>query len=244
MTPPGSACPFTLAEYRSLIRLAGERLSFRDFERFDGDNQIIWRHDVEYSLQEMDTLARIDCDERIPAVLFVQVRSPFYNGLSAYARSLFRDWLAGGLRIGLHFDWEYFADDLENIERHLAAERGKVEDLIGSPVRCFSYHNPTEAVLSFTGDMAGMINAYHPRFFLGEGVHYISDSNGRWRMRNLREVLSDPAVTRLQVNLHDTWWTDERVPQIAKIDKAFAADAQWKSAFYRKHANVIVDQVI
>jgi hypothetical protein len=244
MTSPARPCPFTLAEYRSLIRLAGERFSFRDFENFDGDNQILWRHDVEYSLHEMDKIARIDCEERIPAVLFVQVRSPFYNGLSAYARRLFRDWLAGGLRIGLHFDWEYFADDLDHIDRHLSTERAKVEDLLGIPVRCFSYHNPTESVLSYTDDMAGMINAYHPRFFLGEGVHYISDSNGRWRTRNLRDVLSDPAVARLQVNLHDTWWTEDRVPQIAKIDKAFAADAQWKSAFYRTHANVIVDQVI
>ncbi len=244
MTAASHPCPFTLAEYRALVQLAKRRFSFRDFETFDGDHQIIWRHDVEYSLQQMDNLARIDCEERIPAVMFAQVRSPFYNGLSDYARRLFRGWLDGGLRIGLHFDWEFFAQDQTGIERHLQDEREKVEDLIGAPVRCFSYHNPTEAVLAFTEDMAGMINAYSPRFFLGHGVHYVSDSNGRWRNRNLREVLSDPAVTRLQVNLHDTWWTEDRVPQVTKIENAFAADAQWKSAFYRQQATIIVDWVI
>lgn len=244
MTVASQPCPFTLAEYRSLIRLAKERFSFRDYATFDADHQIIWRHDVEYSLQEMDKLARIDADEQIPAVMFVQLRSPFYNGLSAYARDLFRGWIAGGLRIGLHFDWEYFADDLDHLERHVADERAKIEDLAGVEIRCFSYHNPTDVVLAYTADMAGMINAYQPRFFLGDGVHYVSDSNGRWRARNLRDVLCDPAVTRLQVNLHDTWWTEDRIPQIAKIDSAFTAEAQWKMAFYRKHAHIIVDWVI
>jgi hypothetical protein len=92
--------------------------------------------------------------------------------------------------------------------------------------------------------MAGMINAYHPRFLNQSGTRYVSDSNGRWRDKNLREILGDATITKLQVNLHDTWWSDDRIPQIAKIDNAFVADAAWKSRFYRDQAAIIVDWIV
>ena len=244
MTIPSPECPFTLTTYRSLVRLAKDRFTFCDFETFEEPRRIIWRHDLDISLHEMDVLARIDIEEGISSVIFVQVRSPFYNGLSDQARALFTEWLAGGLRIGLHFDWQFFMRDLARVEDHLGREKALLEDLIDREVRCFSYHNPTDVILAYQDDMAGMVNAYHPRFFNYPGVRYISDSNGRWRDRNLREVLLDPAIERLQVNLHDTWWTEDRIPQVAKIDKAFLADATWKSTFYRDHANVVIDWVI
>jgi len=244
MNTETSLCPFTLTEYRSLVRLAKQRFRFCAFDRFAGEHAIIWRHDVEYSLQEMDNIARIDIEEGIVATMYVQVRSPFYNALSDRARQLFATWLAGGLRIGLHFDWEFIRDDFGNLERYLTADRKVLEALLGVPVTSFSYHNPTDVVLAYKDDMAGMINAYHPRFFNDEGVRYISDSNGRWRDRNLREVLSDESITKLQVNIHDTWWTEDRVPQVDKITNAFLAEAEWKTQFYRNGANIIVDWVI
>ncbi len=237
-------CPFTLQEYRSLIRLAKQRYRFVDFDTFAGENEIIWRHDVEYSLHEMHRMAEADLQEGIVSVLFVQIRSPFYNGLSAYAKSLFSEWIAGGLRIGLHFDWEFFRNDLKNLERHVRSEKEILEQLISTEITSFSYHNPNDEILAYSHDMAGMMNAYHPRFFNSNGVHYISDSNGRWRSRNLREVLSDPGITRLQVNLHDSWWCEDRIPQIDKLQQAWNGDAAWKMEFYRRTAAIIVDRVI
>lgn len=244
MTTTTHECPFTLSEYRALIQLAKQRFTFCDLHDFDGPNRILWRHDLEYSLREMDRIAQIDADERVRTVIYAQLRSPFYNAFSNYARRLLLDWISKGLTVGLHFDWEFFAGDLSRLEAHLRAEKARLEDLIGVPVTSFSYHNPNPEMLGHGGHMAGMLNAYGPGFFNTEGVNYISDSNGRWRSRNLREVLSDPAVTRLQVNLHDTWWCDDRIPQILKVENAFRADAEWKIKFYRDHAHIIVDKVL
>src|SRR5437773_437730 len=99
MTPPAHQCPFTLSEYRALLQIAKQRYRFCDFEDFDreGANRILWRHDLEYSLQEMDSLAQIDSQEAIVSVIFVQLRSPFYNALSIRARKLFAGWMANGL---------------------------------------------------------------------------------------------------------------------------------------------------
>lgn len=236
--------PFTLVEYRSLIRFAKERYTFCLFDVFDGDRKIIWRHDLEYSLHEMQKLAAIDGEEGIGSIVFVQLRSPFYNAFSSYAKRLVADWVSSGLTIGLHFDWEFFRDDLVNIEAHLRSEREKLEELSGTAITTFSYHSPSDLILRYDQDMAGMINAYHQRFMTHHNnTRYISDSNGRWRDKNLREVLGDREITKLQVNLHDTWWTDERIPQIAKLDKAFLADAAWKSRFYRDHALIVVDSI-
>lgn len=236
--------PFTLAEYRDLVRLAKSRFTFCDFETFDGLDRIIWRHDLEYSLHQADTLAQIDAEEGIPSVVFIQLRSPFYNAFSSYAKSLFADWHAKGLTLGVHFDWEFFADDLEHIERHVRSEKEKLEELTGAEIRSFSYHNPNERILAYGSHMAGMVNAYHPSFYKVPGVRYISDSNGRYRKENLRAVLNDTSIRRLQVNLHDTWWCEDRVTQIEKLENAFRADAEWKIKFYRDHAGIIVDWVI
>jgi hypothetical protein len=54
----------------------------------------------------------------------------------------------------------------------------------------------------------------------------------------------ESGIRKLQVNPHDTWWSEDRIPQIAKIDNAFAADAAWTSKFYRDQASIIVDWIV
>jgi len=235
---------FTLSEYQSLIRLAKERFTFCNYNEFSGSNKIIWRHDLEYSLQEMHNLAKIDIEEGIPSVVFVQIRSAFFNSLSKRAKEMFDEWIAGGLEIGLHFDWEYYSADLSSLEKNIEKDKKILEEFIGFKIKSFSYHNPNDTILKYRGHYAGMLNAYGPEFFLSEDVFYISDSNGRWRNRSLRQILSDQDINKLQVNLHDTWWSEDNIKQISKLDKAFEAEAKWKSNYYRNLAAVIVDEIL
>jgi len=65
-------CPFTLSEYRRLIRLAKERflpIGYGEYQQHD--SFVIWRHDVEYCVPEMSVLAKIDADEGLKSTFFV-----------------------------------------------------------------------------------------------------------------------------------------------------------------------------
>ena len=240
-----SNCPFTLTEYRELLRLAKRRFpvigypEYRQHERF-----VIWRHDVEYSVPEMSVLARIDAEEGVRSTFFVQLHSEFYHFWERETADHIRQWVAWGHALGLHFDCGYFGDSVfAEIESKILFEKKLLEDTFGTPIESFSYHNPDSRNLRHQTDYGGLVNAYNADFFNGP-ITYVSDSNGRWRERTVRDVLEDPKTTKAQVNTHDTWWTDERIPQIEKLEAAFLRDARHRIASYRKRANIVVTDVI
>jgi hypothetical protein len=242
---PNTNCPFTLTEYRALVRLAKERFPIAGYDDYRGlDSFVIWRHDVEYSVPEMSVLAAIDAEEGVRSTLFVQLHSELYNFWEPDTVRRVREWIAWGHAVGLHFDPGYHeASDPADFERLILLEKGLLEEIYETPVACFAYHNPNAESLAYRGDYAGLVNAYNDDFS-GGSVVYVSDSNGRWRERTIRDVLEDPATDRAQVNTHDTWWTDRRIPQIAKLEDAIMRDARQKIENYRSYANVVVDDVI
>jgi len=238
-------CPFTLSEYRQLIRLAKERFAlvgyaeYRQSERF-----IIWRHDVEYCVPEMSVLAKIDAEEGIKSTFFVQLHSDLYNFWDADTVRQIKQWVAWGHELGLHFDCGYYGDEIfERIEKTIEFEKNLLEDIYGAQIFSFSYHNPNPTSLKYQDNYAGLVNAYNKDFFNGP-ILYVSDSNGRWREQTIRDVLTDPQTTKAQVNTHDTWWTDERIPQIQKLEAAILNGARQKITNYRAYANVVVDDII
>ena len=228
-----------------MIRLAKERFpligyaEYKQHERF-----VIWRHDVEYCVPEMSVLAQIDADEGIKSTFFVQLHSELYNFWDADTVRQIKQWVGWGHQLGLHFDCGYYGDEIfERIEETIEFEKNLLEEIYGAQIRSFSYHNPNSESLKYQGDYAGLVNAYNKDFFHGP-IAYVSDSNGRWREQTIRDVLTDPRMTKAQVNTHDTWWTDERIPQIQKLEAAILNGARQKITNYRGYANVVVDDII
>lgn len=238
-------CPFTLTEYRSLLRLAKGRFPIAGYDDYGKlDSFVIWRHDVEYSVPEMSVLAEIDAEEGVRSTLFVQLHSELYNFWESETVARIRQWAAWGHALGLHFDLGYHGSPgSAQIERLVLREKELLEQIYETPIMCFAYHNPDAESLSYRENYGGLVNAYNDDFFSGS-ITYVSDSNGRWRERTIRDVLEAPETAKAQVNTHDTWWTDERIPQIAKLEGAIMRDAQRKMDNYRSYANVVVDDVI
>ncbi len=238
-------CPFTLTEYRQLIRLAKDRFpligygEYKQHERF-----VIWRHDVEYCVREMSVLARIDAEEGIKSTFFVQLHSELYNFWDQDTVNQIRQWVASGHELGLHFDCGYFGHEIfAEIEETILFEKNLLEKIYGTVISSFSYHNPNTTSLRYQDNYGGLVNAYNKDFFNGP-ITYVSDSNGRWREKTIRDVLENPHTTRAQINTHDTWWTDARIPQIAKLEAAIIGGAKQKIDNYRGYANVVVEDII
>ena len=90
--------------------------------------------------------------------------------------------------------------------KKLLDEKSMMEDLFGTSVNMFSFHNPEEGNwISCTDDeIGGMVNSYGS--FLKENYEYISDSNGYWRFERLTDFL-DRKHESIQMLLHPGWWT-------------------------------------
>ena len=238
-------CPFTLTEYRSLIQLAKKRFPFIGYAEYKKHKSfILWRHDVEYNIDEMNVLAKIDFEEGIKSTLYVQLHSICYNFWDKENSDIFKKWVSWGHEIGLHFDCGFHENISEsNIAGLIEYEKLILEKEFLVKIDSFSFHNPNPEILKFKDNYAGLINAYNDDIFNGD-IIYVSDSNGRWREKTIRDVLEDKNVKKVQVNTHDTWWTEQRIPQIQKLENAFRREAEKKIKDYRDNAIITVDSII
>lgn len=211
---------FTRANYRRLIRLAGDRYRFRTFTSFDrAERFVLWRHDVDHSPHGALRLARIEAEEGVTATYFFHLHNSFYNLLEPEIARRVREILALGHSVGLHFDSHFY--DIEraaDLEKHLRFERTVLEELVGAVVPVFSFHVSTPFTMGCRAwEYGGMIHV-HAAYFQDE-VGYCSDSNGIWRHRRLEEVLRAGEDERLQVLTHPAWWQEEPMAPRDRIQR-------------------------
>jgi hypothetical protein len=113
----------------------------------------------------------------------------------------------------------------------LEADKELLERTFGVPVRAFSVHNPELVGWADERDtIAGMVNAYGPA--LRERFSYVSDSNGIWRHRRLRDVLEAGTEQRLHVLTHPAWWTPEALAPRARVQRCLDGRAQAAARLY------------
>ena len=201
---------FTLAEFEKLLRLASNHFKFKKYtDPRSNENSILWRHDIDFSLEQAVKLAKIESNHQIQSTYFIHLHSEFYNALDLGSLALIKEIVSYGHALGLHFDIAYYnLQSLKQLNYWLLFEKNILESLFEQEISVFSFHNTSEYSMSFEDEIyAGMINTYS-HYFKNQ-VHYCSDSNGHWRYRKLLDVLSDPSITQLQVLTHPEWWTTE-----------------------------------
>ena len=204
---------FTRAEYRRLLRLVKTKWPFQVYGELDrGSRFVLWRHDVDFSLHSALALARIEAEEGVRSTFFLHLHSQFYNLLEPGMRTLAREIISLGHHIGLHFDSHYHGVSSENgLDEPILWEASILERMIASDIRVFSFHNTTPFTMSCQDETyGGLINTY-AAYFQRE-VAYVSDSNGYWRNRTLRDVVENDSADRLQVLTHPGWWQEQWMP--------------------------------
>jgi hypothetical protein len=208
---------FTVERYRSLLGVAKQkyRVAFYDDIPW-GSKFLLWRHDLDYSINRAAALAEIEAEEGIRATYFVNPGSEFYNPFEPTQARLLKHILGLGHRLGLHFDASLH--DVQNeriLDEKIAQERRWLEDALGTP-DAFSFHNPMASHLVYDAESYGGLQNCYSRRFKAE-VGYCSDSNGYWRFRRLHDVLSDATDPCLQVLTHPGWWQAEPMPPRQRI---------------------------
>ncbi len=224
---------FTEENYRRLLALAQRRYIFISYpQHAQPGRNILWRHDVDYSIHRALALARIEHEAGVKATYFIYPHCSFYNLFEWEVASRVREIIALGHDIGLHADHgflaDYFSDD-EQREAFLRREKAFMEELFGQKLVAVSFHQPelrnklgeTDATYS------GMINTYSAEIF--SRYSYCSDSNGHWRYRRLEEVLLDERIENLQILTHPAWWTPEVLAPAKRIMRCL--DGREKAAW-------------
>ncbi len=218
---------FTEVNYRKLLRAANASYTFVTYEAIPWDSRfILWRHDLDYSINRALSLACIEAEENVTATYFVNPHSEYYNPFEPEQANLLKHILSLGHRLGLHFDATFFnIQNEEQLHSRVAQEGSWLEEVFGVRPDAFSFHNPgVENLQCDANHYGGLVNCYSKRF--KTEVSYCSDSNGYWRFRRLHDVLSEGTDPCLQVLTHPGWWQRKPMPPRQRIFRAILGRAQ------------------
>lgn len=234
---------FTDRNFRRLLRRArsgGYRFIGYEQYREPGRN-LLWRHDLDFSVHRAATLAEAEAEEGVRATYFLWLHSPAYSLLeAAVAARVFRI-IELGHHLGLHFDPLFYAppNPVRPLEEALRLEKKLLEDLFGREIKVFSWHNPAAAGLldDRQTHLGGLINAYAED--LAADYRYCSDSYGFWRFTPLDELLAEGGPERLQVLTHPENWSPEPLTPRGRIQRCFdgraARQAEAYDRFLQEH---------
>ncbi len=208
---------FTLSNYRKALKsIQKNKISFYK-ENFISDKFILWRHDVDLSLNSAFQIATLEKEESIYSTFFLRFNSRFYNIFEEESIKIINNIFSLGHEIGLHFDPNlYDIKSKIDLEEKLAFEKNILENLFNIKIKVFSFHNPTTFNIPKDYKLAGMINTYAEYFQMN--VKYCSDSNGYWRFESLEDVLNGD-FDKLQILTHPGWWQEKEIPPQKRIKK-------------------------
>ncbi len=209
---------FTEAHYRKLLCAAKAAYRFTTYDAIPwGTPFVLWRHDIDCSINRAAALACIEAEEGISATYFVNPRSEYYNPFEPSQSRQLKYILGMGHRLGLHFDATYH-DIQDEAQLHIKVEQECrwLEEAFNVRPTAFSFHNPSAVHLQCDADSyGGLISCYSRRF--RADITYCSDSNGYWRFRRLYEVLTEAKEPCLQVLTHPEWWQKRPMPPRQRI---------------------------
>ena len=141
---------FTIEHYRQLLRLAKSGWQIATYEDIRWSQRfLLWRHDLDYSLNRSLALAQIESEEAVNATYFVNPHSEFYNLAEVGQHKTIKKILSLGHNLGLHFDASFYDIKSEkSLDKLVATETAYLSELFGQKPVAFSFHNPDASHLA------------------------------------------------------------------------------------------------
>ncbi|MDY6037706.1 MAG: hypothetical protein SPI74_01705 [Eubacterium sp.] len=206
---------FTHSWYRNIIELAKKQgYSFCDYSNYNRNKQeIILRHDVDFSLKKAVEMAQIESELGISSTYFILMFTNFYNIGGKKERNLIKELSALGHNVGLHFDDTVYCSETDrrsfDYSKAITQEAKILSDIIGKPVRFMSMHRPDKVTLDMNINLGSIINAYDKVFFSYD-IKYVSDSRRHWR-EDLDEIIKNKSFDKIQMLVHPFWYCEKEM---------------------------------
>jgi hypothetical protein len=226
---------FTLENYKRLLYIALQKgFIFSDYDLDSGMDrkEIVWRHDVEFSLHRAYKIAVIEKELGIKAHYFFHLNNQYYNMMEKEVFLLVRKIVALGHYCGLHFDTHFWGiRNEDHLTECLLRDKRILEDYFLMEIRSFSFHNTNPNLLSLDAlYYAGMLNVYSKA--VRDKYRYCTDSTGIWRYERLEDVLLDNSIQYLQVLTHDGMWQDEALSPRQRVLRCIEMRAMRRIEYY------------
>lgn len=172
---------FTYSWYREFLNAIREAgYEFRRFPEGADAGTAYLRHDVDLSVADAVTMARLEAEHDVEATYCVLLTSGLYNPLERECREQIREIEALGHEVALHFStheyWDAEPDD-DDLRARVDEERAVLGTVAAETPEVVSFHVPPEWTLNRSFE--GFRNTYAPEYFTG--MDYVADSGQRWR---------------------------------------------------------------
>ncbi|MEH6611516.1 MAG: hypothetical protein V7696_19265 [Halioglobus sp.] len=225
---------FTEANYIKLLGMAKDKYRFVEYKTFDmSPGQILWRHDVDLSLERSVKFAEIEQKAGVVATYFINPHSEFYNLHEKWQFEKVRYIIKLGHKIGVHFDAAFYqtASSVE-LDFQVKKEAVLLSKLFDVEIAAVSFHNTSPALLEYDAfKLGGLINCYSKYF--RQDVGYCSDSMGYWRYDRLADVLQSESIASVQVLTHPGLWQADPAYPRERVFRASFGRASWTLYSYR-----------
>ena len=221
---------FTVNHYIEILKIAIQKFDFMFFhEAIGAPNEILWRHDVDFSIERSLKLAQLESKLKVKSTFFFLLHSEFYSFFEKDTFNIVKEIFSLGHEIGLHFDPHFYdISKEEELYDKIKEEKRVFEKLLGFKIKAISFHNTDDFIMSCKSkNYCGLINTYSG--FFQSQYRYCSDSNGYWRHERLFDFLLATEPGPIQVLTHPEWWTDVVMSPKEKIN-----DCVEKRALYNK----------
>jgi hypothetical protein len=203
---------YSLEGYRSLL-CAIEDAGWT-YESFDltlnhvaKSSTLLLRHDIDAELYLLEPFLSVEEERGASATYFVMLESTFYNVRSSEGRSVLNRIVETGHSVGLHFFGELYAHlEPENLASEIRSQLDQLSDISGTYVQSFSFHQPSQLILSLELEVPGAVNVYSSRIM--KSFQYFSDTNMQLSSETLLSLLGSE-LTHAQLLVHPLWWITE-----------------------------------
>ena len=166
---------------------------------------IILRHDVDMNIEVACEMAMLEKSNNVQSTYFILVNTDMYNVFSAKSKKLMKKILECQCEIGLHFDEKpYQSLNKIEIENAIRKEKEILEKVIEEPVRCVSWHRPSQMILEQGVQIEGLINSYDKEYF--SSMKYVSDSRRNWR-EDVCDLVESETYARMHILTHPVWYS-------------------------------------
>jgi len=174
----------------------------KDYMRLKKENKIILlRHDVDFSLYEALTLAKLENKKKIISTYYFLLQSTTYNALDSKTSSLIKQIAEYGHEIGLHYDTR-LAKNKQELLKQIDMMSGLLEMIAGKKIFSIAQHNTTISPAMDTTSSKKFLDARNPSIL--KSLSYISDSVQNWRSGCMCNHIG--IVDKLQILTHPIWW--------------------------------------
>lgn len=227
---------FTYKTYVDLINLLKQKgYQFTNYKNYKSiDKPVIFRHDIDNSLERALEVAKLENDNDIKSTFFVLLSTNFYNVFSKQSNDILKKIINLGHEIGLHFDEKrYEINNEEDLVYYVEYEKDVLGRELGIDIESVSMHRPSKSILENDIQFKHIINSYS-KIFLHE-FKYLSDSRMHWR-EDVFEIVKNEIYDKLHILTHPFWYAEAK-GDIKERVSGFIKDAN-SERYYQMKDNI------